>query len=47
MQIFDVSPSSAVQVYFDLKNQVQRGSLGNRAQLLRLAFDSTFLLISQ
>lgn len=45
MQIFDVSPSSAVQVYFELKNQ--RGILGNRAQLLRLGFDSTFLLISQ
>uniref|UniRef100_A0A3Q3F161 PH domain-containing protein n=2 Tax=Labrus bergylta TaxID=56723 RepID=A0A3Q3F161_9LABR len=36
-----------VQVYFDLKNQVQRGILGKRVQLLRLAFDSTFLLISQ
>ncbi|XP_029703338.1 proto-oncogene DBL isoform X2 [Takifugu rubripes] len=34
-----------VQVYFELKNQ--RGILGNRAQLLRLGFDSTFLLISQ
>ncbi|XP_061581581.1 proto-oncogene DBL isoform X2 [Cololabis saira] len=36
-----------VQVYFDLKNQVHRGLWGKKVQLLRLAFDSTFLLISQ
>lgn len=36
----------SVQVYFDLKNQVHRRNLGERVQLLRLAFGS-FLLISQ
>ncbi|KAM4732108.1 proto-oncogene DBL isoform 4-T4 [Anableps anableps] len=34
-----------VQVYFDLKNQVHRGLCGKK--LLRLAFDSTFFLMSQ
>ncbi|XP_029020159.1 proto-oncogene DBL isoform X2 [Betta splendens] len=36
-----------VQVYFDLKNQIHRGVWGEKVQLLRLAFESTFLLISQ
>lgn len=41
------SPSSAVQVHFDLKSQLHRGIWGKKVQLLRLAFDSTYLLITQ
>ncbi|KAM4732109.1 proto-oncogene DBL isoform 5-T5 [Anableps anableps] len=38
-------PNRRIQVYFDLKNQVHRGLCGKK--LLRLAFDSTFFLMSQ
>uniref|UniRef100_H2L845 MCF.2 cell line derived transforming sequence a n=1 Tax=Oryzias latipes TaxID=8090 RepID=H2L845_ORYLA len=36
-----------VQVYFDVKNRAHQGLWRKKVQLLRVAFDSTFFLISQ